>query len=196
MIRKANEVEKLRMQAVLNMQREQQQKNLLELASSTNGSISQVAESTKNAELEKFQVPDEYPVGIDLVEALKNPGGDADLVLREGDRLVVPQYNGTVKINGAVMYANTVAFEKGKHAKYYINQAGGYAADARKNKTYIIHMNGKVEKVSSRTKVQPGCEIVVPAKLRRKSSPAESLSMGSSMASIAAMIATIANLVK
>lgn len=196
LIRKANEVEKLRMQAVLNMQREQQQKNLLELASSTNGSISQVAESTKNAELEKFQVPDEYPVGIDLVEALKNPGGDADLVLREGDRLVVPQYNGTVKINGAVMYANTVAFEKGKHAKYYINQAGGYAADARKNKTYIIHMNGKVEKVSSRTKVQPGCEIVVPAKLRRKSSPAESLSMGSSMASIAAMIATIANLVK
>lgn len=196
LVRKANEVEKLRMQAVLKMQQEQQQKNLLELASSSSGSISQVAENAKNADLEKFNVPDEYPVGIDLVEALKNPGGDADLVLREGDRLVVPQYNGTVKINGAVMYANTVAYEQGKHAKYYINQAGGYAADARKNKTYIIHMNGKVEKVGSRTKVQPGSEIVVPAKLKRKASPAETLTMGSSMASIAAMIATIANLAK
>lgn len=196
LVRKANEVEKLRMQAVLQMQQEQQQKNLLELASSSNGTVSQVAENAKNADLVKFYVPDEYPVGIDLLEALKKPGGDADLVLREGDRLVVPQYNGTVKINGAVMYANTVAYAEGEHAKYYINQAGGYASDARKNKIYIIHMNGKVEKVSGRTKVLPGSEIVVPAKLKRKSSPAETLSMGSSMASIAAMIATIANLAK
>lgn len=198
LIRKANDTEKARMEAVLKMQREQQQKNLLQLATSSNSgsNLQQVAESAKNADLEKFNVPDEYPVGIDLSEAIKHPGSDEDLVLREGDRLVVPQYNGTVKINGAVMYANTVGYEKGKRASYYIDQAGGFASDAVKNKAYIIYMNGKVAKVSHGAKVQPGCEIVVPAKLKRKMSVAETMSLGTSMSSIAAMIATIANLSK
>ena len=198
LIRKANDTEKARMEAVLKMQREQQQKNLLQLAASSNSgsNLQQVAESAKNADLEKFNVPDEYPVGIDLSEAIKHPGSDEDLVLREGDRLVVPQYNGTVKINGAVMYANTVGYEKGKCASYYIDQAGGFASDAVKNKAYIIYMNGKVAKVSHGAKVQPGCEIVVPAKLKRKMSVAETMSLGTSMSSIAAMIATIANLSK
>ena len=198
LIRKANDTEKARMEAVLKMQREQQQKNLLQLAASSNSgsNLQQVAESAKNADLEKFNVPEEYPVGIDLSEAIKHPGSDEDLVLREGDRLVVPQYNGTVKINGAVMYANTVSYEKGKRASYYIDQAGGFASDAVKNKAYIIYMNGKVAKVSHGAKVQPGCEIVVPAKLKRKMSVAETMSLGTSMSSIAAMIATIANLSK
>ena len=198
LIRRANATERERMQAVLKMQREQQQKNLLQLAaSSSNGSnLQQIAQGAQNAELEKFNVPDEYPVGIDLAEALANPGSDADVVLREGDRLVVPQYNGTVKINGAVMYANTVAYEKGKSVNYYINEAGGYASDATKRKAYIIYMNGKVAKVGPGTKVMPGCEIVVPAKLKRKMSVAETMSLGTSMSSIAAMIATIANLSK
>ena len=198
LIRKTNDTEKARMEAVLKMQREQQQKNLLQLAASSNSgsNLQQVAESAKNADLEKFNVPDEYPVGIDLSEAIKHPGSDEDLVLREGDRLVVPQYNGTVKINGAVMYANTVGYEKGKRASYYIDQAGGFASDAVKNKAYIIYMNGKVAKVSHGAKVQPGCEIVVPAKLKRKMSVAETMSLGTSMSSIAAMIATIANLSK
>lgn len=198
LIRKANDTEKARMEAVLKMQREQQQKNLLQLAASSNSgsNLQQVAESAKNTDLEKFNVPDEYPVGIDLSEAIKHPGSDDDLVLREGDRLVVPQYNGTVKINGAVMYTNTVGYEKGKRASYYIDQAGGFASDAVKNKAYIIYMNGKVAKVSHGAKVQPGCEIVVPAKLKRKMSVAETMSLGTSMSSIAAMIATIANLSK
>ena len=198
LIRRANATERERMQAVLKMQREQQKKNLLQLAaSSSNGSnLQQIAQGAQNAELEKFNVPDEYPVGIDLAEALANPGSDADVVLREGDRLVVPQYNGTVKINGAVMYANTVAYEKGKSVNYYINEAGGYASDATKRKAYIIYMNGKVAKVGRGTKVMPGCEIVVPAKLKRKMSVAETMSLGTSMSSIAAMIATIANLSK
>ncbi len=198
LMRKANEAEKARMEAVLKMQREQQQKNLLQLAASSNNAsaIQQTAEGAKNADLEKFNVPEEYPVGIDLAAAIKNPGSDADLILREGDRLVVPQYNGTVKVNGAVMYANTVAYEKGKRVSYYIDQSGGFAADAMKNRAYIIYMNGKVAKVRHGAKVQPGCEIVIPAKMKRKMSVAETMSMGSSLSSIAAMIATIANLSK
>lgn len=197
LIRKANETEKERMRAVLKMQREQQQKNLLQLAASSNGSnLQDVAKGAQSAELEKFNVPDEYPIGIDLAEALNNPGSDADMILREGDRLIVPQYNGTVKINGAVMYANTVAYEKGRSVKSYIDEAGGFASDAQKSEAYIIYMNGKVAKVGHGAKVQPGCEIVIPSKLKRKMSVAETMSLGTSMSSIAAMIATIANLSK
>ena len=197
LMRKATEAEKARMRTALQMEKEQQQKNLLMLAASSNsGNLQQAAEGAKDANISKFNVPDEYPVGIDLEAAMSKPGSDADMVLREGDRLIVPQYNGTVKVNGAVMYANTVAYESGKRASYYINQAGGYANDAVKGRTYIIYMNGKVAKLKGSTKVQPGCEIVVPAKLKRKMSVAETMSLGTSMSSIAAMIATIANLVK
>ena len=197
-IRRANEQEKQRMEAVLKMQREEMQKNLLQLAASSNNAnaISQTSKDVERTNIEKFNVPSEYPVGIDLPEALANPGSDADIILREGDRLVIPQYNGTVKINGAVMFANTVAYEKGKKPSYYIDQAGGFAADALKSKAYIIYMNGKVAKLSHGAKVQPGSEIVIPAKLKRKMSTAEMMSMGTSMSSIAAMIATIANMSK
>lgn len=197
LMRRATEAEKQRMRTALQMEMEQQQKNILQLAASSNSAnLQQAAEGAKNANLSKFNVPDEYPVGIDLELAIKNPGGDADMVLREGDRLIVPQYNGTVKVNGAVMYANTVAFEKGKRASYYIDQAGGYAGDAVKSRAYIIYMNGKVAKLSHGAKVQPGCEIVIPAKLKRKMTVAETMSLGSSLSSIAAMIATISNMTK
>ena len=198
LLRRTNQAERDLMYAIYKKERENQQKNLLQLAtSSNNGSaIQQSAENAKNAELEKFNIPDEYPVGIDLAEALKNPGSDEDLVLREGDRLIVPQYDGTVKINGAVMFANTVAYVKGKRASYYIDEAGGFASDAVKSKAYVIYMNGKVAKVSQGARIQPGCEIVVPSKLKRKMSVAETMSLSSSMSSIAAMIATIANMTK
>lgn len=198
LMRKANAVEKARMEAVLKMQREEQKKNLLSLAASANNgsAVQSVGKDATEANIEKFTVPEEYPVGIDLAEALKHPGSDADLVLRDGDRLIVPQYNGTVKINGAVMYSNTVAYEKGKRASYYIDQAGGYAGDAVKRRAYVIYMNGRVAKLSHGAKVRPGCEIVVPSRIKRKMTTAELMSMGVSMSSIAAMIATIANIVK
>lgn len=195
--RRTNEAERARMEAALRMAQEQQQNELMELAASSNSSnISQIGEKTKNAQLQKFNIPATYSVGIELDKALANPNSDANIVLREGDRLIVPSYNGTVKVNGAVMYPNTVAYEKGKSAKYYINAAGGFAQNARKSKAYIIYMNGMVSKVSAGAKVSPGCEIVIPSKITRRSSPAEMATLGTSMASIATMIATIANMGK
>ena len=127
---------------------------------------------------------------------MKKPGCDADIVLRDGDRLVVPEYNGTVKINGAVLHSNTVGFVEGKNVSFYIDQAGGFASDAKKRNTYILYMNGSIAKVGHNAKVRPGCEIFVPTKAQSKLSLAETLSIGSSAASIAAVIATISNLLK
>ncbi len=195
--RKINDVERKRMEAAFKMQQEQLQQQILELAASTNsGNIQQASQETKNTTLEKFQIPETYPVGIELDKAIANPESDANIVLRAGDKLVLPQYTATVKINGAVMYPNTVAFTKGKSARYYINAAGGFAQNARKSGAYIIYMNGVVARVSQGAKIEPGCEIVVPSKLKRRMSVAETMSLGSGMASIAAMIATIANVAK
>lgn len=196
--RKPNEEERKRMEAAYKMAQEQQQNELMELmASSSNASgLSTMAEKNKTTQLQKFQVPSTYSVGIELDKALKNPESDANIVLREGDRLMLPGYNGTVKINGAVMYPNTVAFERGKSARHYIDAAGGFAQNARKNNAYIIYMNGMVAKVSHGAKVEAGCEIVVPSKITRRTSPAEIATLGTSMASIATMIATIANMGK
>lgn len=198
LLRKPNEVEKERMEAAYRIVKQQEQRNLMEMAVKSNNTtaVSQMAEQNKEAELEKFKVPEFFPVGIDLEAALEKPGSDADMVLREGDRLVIPQYNGTVKVNGAVMYPNTVAYKKGKKAKYYIDQAGGFAGDAKKSRAYIIYMNGEVAQVAKGGKIRPGCEIVVPTKSATRMSPAEIISIGTGFASIATMIATIANILK
>ena len=195
--RRTNEAERKRMEAALQMQKEQLQQELMTLAASqTSGSaLQQVGQQSKEEEIKKFQVPDSYPVGIELDKALADPNSDANIVLREGDRLILPQYTSTVKVNGAVMYPNTVSYIKGKGVGYYINASGGYSRNARKSGAYVIYMNGMVSK-SSKAKVEPGCEIVVPSKIKRRSSPSEILGIGSSMSSIAAMIATIANMAK
>ena len=146
-----------------------------------------------------LELSDFYSVGIDLASALKSPGSDDDLVLREGDILYVPEFVSTVKVNGAVMYPNTVTYKEGEDLKYYINQAGGFGNNARKKRAYVVYMNGTVSRLRSGNSkaIEPGCEIIVPSKERReKMSPTEILSIGTSTASLATMIATISNLFK
>ena len=89
-----------------------------------------------------------YSVGIDLQRALSQPGGDADIVLREGDQLIIPELTNTVKINGAVMMPNTVAFNKGKSTKYYIGQAGGYAMMLPREETYTSTKKELLERIT------------------------------------------------
>ena len=178
-------LKKAREQAELNLQQQ--------IAKSGNSSL---ANLSQQQQLQKYEVGDTYPVGIDLEKAMMNPGGDDDIVLREGDRIVVPQYTGTVKISGEVMRPNSVVYESGKSASFYINQAGGFGPNAKKRQAYIIYMSGKVAKVSHGAKPQPGCEIVVPSKPISKTSLQETLSIATSVGSFAAIIATLASILK
>ncbi len=145
-----------------------------------------------------IKVDSTFLVGIDLEAALKAPGSDADIILREGDVVIVPEYNNTVRINGAVMQPNVVSYKQGKDVKYYIGQAGGYNQVAKKNKKYIIYMNGQIVVVKRRGKnlVEPGCEIIVPNKRQRQANWGNVLASLSAVTSIGTMAATIANLVK
>jgi protein involved in polysaccharide export with SLBB domain len=114
--------------------------------------------------LNQLDLDNTYTVGICLDKALANPGGEYDIILREGDRIIVPEYNNTVKISGNVMYPNTVTYNKGKGYKWYIDQAGGFGNHAKKRKTWVIYPNGTMARVGHGTKIEPGCEIVVPTK--------------------------------
>lgn len=147
-------------------------------------------------DVNSLDIGNDYYVGIDLRKALKNPGSEYDVVLRPGDRLIVPEYAGTVKISGGVMYPNVVVYEKGAGLKHYIAQGGGTLPRAKKNRAFIVYMNGTVakSKAFAKAKPAPGCEIVVPVKpARRGTSLAEIMSLATSTTSIAALVTSILN---
>lgn len=161
--------------------------------------MAQNGEGKDSISIQKLNLSETYTVGIDLEKALANPKSDFDLVLREGDVLYIPEYVNTVKISGSVMYPNTVVYQKGKNLKFYINQAGGYGNMAKKKKVYVVYMNGTVSRLKARnaSAIEPGCEIIVPSKAEKKHmAMAEILGISSTTATIAAMVATMANAFK
>ena len=154
----------------------------------------QTADDKDSVSLAQLETTDVYTVGIDLEKALANPGGDYDVVVRDGDRLIVPEYDGTVKISGNVLFPNTVAYMAGKNWKHYINQAGGFGNRSKKSKSYIVYQNGTVSQVG-KGKVEPGCEIVVPKKGKRDlANLTQWLGIGSSLASLATMVVALTKL--
>ena len=157
---------------------------------------SQVA-TDDTIDIDQLDLGDTYYVGIQLDKAIESPGSDYDLTLREGDRIIVPEYTNTVKVSGNVLYPNTIAYKKGKGARYYVNQAGGWGQHAKKGSTYIVHMNGTVNQMGKGEKPTPGSEVIVPTKPKSEVNKLQMwLAVGTSTASIATMLVTIANLVK
>ena len=178
LIRVANDEEKKRMRDVIDLMNRQFGKAMMDSLD--------------------IRVEDTFTVGIDLEKAVANPGSEYDLVLREGDVLSVPKLNNTVKVNGAVMMPNTVGYLSDKNANYYLDQAGGYALNAKKSKKFVIYMNGQVARIKGRSKdkIEPGCEIIVPSKKNKRVNVGEILGYASSFGSLATMFATISNLIK
>lgn len=145
----------------------------------------------------KLNLPTTYSVAIELDKALAMPGSEADLVLKEGDQLVIPEYTNTVKITGDVMFPNTVTYKKGKKLKYYVEQAGGYGERAKKSKAFIVYLNGNVALAKNSTPIEPGCQIIVPSKHKGNGvNWTAILSVATSLGSVATMAAAVANMVK
>lgn len=178
LIRVANDEEKKRMRDVINLMNRQFGEAMMDSLG--------------------IRVEDTFSVGIDLEKAMAKPGSEYDLVLREGDVLDIPKLNNTVKVNGAVMMPNTVGYLSDKNANYYLDQAGGYALNAKKSKKFVIYMNGQVARIKGRSKdkIEPGCEIIVPSKKNKRVNVGEILGYASSFGSLATMFATISNLIK
>lgn len=176
LIRRLSEEEKRRQSDVLRMAQNKEGKDSISVA--------------------KLNMSDNYVVGIDLEKALSKPHSDYDLVLREGDVLYIPEYVNTVKISGAVMYPNTVVYQRDKKLKHYINQSGGFGHLAKKKRVYVVYMNGTVARLKARSAkaIEPGCEIIVPSRSEKKRMAlTEILGISSTTATIAAMVATLSN---
>ncbi|MCR5181016.1 MAG: SLBB domain-containing protein, partial [Bacteroidaceae bacterium] len=141
-----------------------------------------------------------YPVAINLDEALAHPGEASDILLRANDQVIIPQFSNTVKISGEVMYPISINYKKGKGLSYYIKSAGGYSNKASKSQTYAIYMNGSTNKVGRRARkddIQPGCEIVIPTKPKKEGMTTAEISvLGTSAASLTTMVVALINLLK
>ena len=178
LMRKMSDDEKARIRSIIRMARQ-----------SSDGSGDSIS-------LQKLALQTTYPVGIHLDEALKEPGTTKDIELMDGDELIVPRFNHTVRISGDVYMPNTVAFEEGKGYKYYIEQAGGFGDRAKKKNTYVVYQNGTMA-IASKAKIEPGCEVIVPTKVKKDSNQlTQWLGIGTSMASLATMFVSVANLLK
>lgn len=178
LMRKMSDDEKARIRSVIRMARQS--------SDASGDSIS----------LQKLALQTTYPVGIHLDEALKEPGTTKDIELMDGDELIVPRFNHTVRISGDVYMPNTVAFEEGKGYKYYIEQAGGFGDRAKKKNTYVVYQNGTMA-IASKAKIEPGCEVIVPTKAKKDGNQlTQWLGIGTSMASLATMFVSVANLLK
>lgn len=179
LVRKMSAEERARMQDVIKLARQ-----------------NAAADSKDSLALDQLALETTYSVGIHLDEAIANPGGDEDIELHDGDRLIVPLYNRTVRITGDILKPNTVAFKSDKNYKYYIEQAGGYGRRARKSHAYIVYQNGTIAK-ASKGDIEPGCEVIVPTKGPKDSnSLTQWLGIGTTFASLATMFVSIANMLK
>ena len=146
---------------------------------------------------DKMDMDDHYVVGIELDKALKNPGSDEDIIIREGDQIFIPEYNGSVRISGDVNFPNTVTYKDGKNWKYYVKEAGGLGENAKKKKGFIVYQNGQVAEMRKSSKIEPGCEIVVPSKKSKHFwSFGEVVGMGTTLTALAAMITSIVHITK
>ncbi len=177
LIRVMNDEERVRRQAVLD-------------------ALYQQLEDKDSISWSKMEMSDSYAIGIDLEKALKEPGGEYDLVLREGDHIDIPEYNGTVRISGDVLFPNTVTYVKGKSPKWYIQNAGGYSESAKKKKSFIVYQNGLMDILAKNPEVQPGSEIVVPSKKKKHVNLNTLATVGATLSPLATMVALIAYLSK
>ncbi len=153
-------------------------------------------ESNDSISMENLEISKRYTIGIDLQKAIDNPGSTWDFVLQKNDYIFIPEFQSTVKISGDVMYPNTVIYMPGKKLNYYVNQAGGFGERARKNKAYIVYMNGTIAKINRKTPIEPGSNIIIPTKPDKDFDWNKVIAVASSIGSLATLAATIITLSK
>lgn len=179
LVRRMNEEERVRMQATMKAVRDI------------------LAERGDSVSYAKLDLDNNYPVVIDLEKALQDPSSDANILMREGDRIFIPEYNPVVRVSGDVMFPNTLFYEKGKNWKYYVNEAGGFGHRAKKSKSFIVYQNGKASLCKKGAQPEPGCEIVVASKKRKRPWSVETVANAlQGLTSLATMVMAIGYLSK
>ena len=147
----------------------------------------------------KLDLGDTYPMSINLAAAIAHPGSPADVVLREGDVLVIPQFTNTVKVSGEIAYPVAIGYVEGKKLSYYVDRAGGYSSRANKKGAYAINMSGSAKKIRRlrSSDIQPGCEIVIPTqKQKTRLSTAEIAAISTGGTALASVVVALVSVLK
>lgn len=137
---------------------------------SESGQDKAIASLNKKQDSVKISIKGENRIGINLEEIIKNKNSKFDLILKEGDRLIIPSVKQTVEVQGEVLSPTVIRFDKSNSLKDYINNAGGFSENARKSKTYVVYANGDIKSTKkflffrSYPKLEPGALILVPHK--------------------------------
>jgi protein involved in polysaccharide export with SLBB domain len=146
---------------------------------------------TEGARFSRVMEQDTSRVNIDLGRVLARPQGPDDVVLRPGDKLTIPEYSPTVRVEGAVISPATVLYQQGAGLDYYVANAGGYARNADKGRVSVRYANGsarvkgKFLLFSSSPTPGPGSTVTVPSKPE-----GVPFNLGSFLASIAQIVAS------
>ena len=135
-----------------------------------------IKEIAKRNSIDTYLPSSQYEsIGIDLLEIMNSNDSKSDLLLKEGDIIVIPKKIETVKLRGELLYPNTIRYSLNKSFKYYIDGAGGFDSNAKKSDTYVVYANGDVARTKKflffniYPKIEAGSEIIVPKKSPKSS---------------------------
>lgn len=112
---------------------------------------------------------------IDLQGVLGSPAGSrVDVVLRDGDELVVPKFQQQVTVIGEVQSVTSHLYRPGLSRDDYISLSGGMTRRGDRSKIYVVHANGSVESnggsrwfAGANVPIKPGDTIVVPINVEK-----------------------------
>ncbi len=154
-----------------------QQETILSQAGSTLTPVSleqqQAREQRQKEQIEQIKAMGQRVtlgrVVVHLDEAEKFQGTESDLLLEDGDRLVVPQTPSTVLIMGSVRNPTALIYHGGEDVEYYVNHAGGLSQNADEKQMYLLKADGSALTGFLRLKdVEPGDAVIVPPRDKEK----------------------------
>lgn len=105
---------------------------------------------------------------IDLPTMLVDPNSN-EVILRDGDRLLIPRFQQEITVSGEVFRPTSHLFDDGLRYSDYIAKSGNFTNNADKDNVYVVRSSGEIVRISnglwfyqSRKEVEPGDNIIVP----------------------------------
>ena len=166
-----------------------------------NNSASLLGISSKDSLNLKVEIKPFIEFGVDVKNIIDSNGNDPkyNVVLKNGDKIIVPRLDNTVEVTGAVQQSSAVTYSRSLTTSGAINRAGGFNENAKKNSVYVVYQNGNVASTKSflffnnYPKLKPGAKIIVPEKsiTKNRTTVSEIVGYTTSLVSVFAIIKSL-----
>lgn len=98
---------------------------------------------------------------------VSDKGVIANILLEQGDQIVIPNKTDLIQVGGEVMMPQAVVYNKNASLEDYVAWAGGYTDRANDKRIAVVHANGLME-FKDGGDVMPGDQILVMPKVDSK----------------------------